>query len=210
MLVLGLTGGIGAGKTEVARIFEKLGAKVLNADLIAKAISNTDSTVIQQIKAHFGEQIYSPDGLLRRKELGQVVFSEPEKLKILNGIVHPPTISRLRAEIQLAKKANQNPLLVIESALIFEVGLESEFDLVVVVSADPARIIERLRERDQLSQQAIENRMQSQLDPASKEELADIVIHNNSDIENLTKTVTRIFTDLIKMNSVNISEKLQL
>lgn len=210
MLVLGLTGGIGAGKTEVARIFETLGAKVLNADLIAKAISDTDPTVIQQIKAHFGEQIYSPAGLLRRKELGQIVFSEPEKLKILNEIVHPPTISKLRSEIQLVKKLNRYPLLVIESALIFEIGLETEFDRVVVVSADPARIVERLQERDQLSQQAIESRIKSQLDPASKEELADIVIQNNSDIENLTKTVTRIFKEVIKMNSVNISEKLQL
>jgi dephospho-CoA kinase len=210
MLVLGLTGGIGAGKSVVAQMFEKLGAKVLNADLMAKDITNTEPEVIQQIKAYFGEHIYSPGGLLRRKEMGQIVFSEPEKLKILNEIVHPPTILKIRSEIQHYKALKNYSLLIIESAIIFETGLETEFDRVAVVSADRARIAERLRQRDHLSQQEIESRIKSQLDPARKEELADIVIYNNSDIENLTQKVTKLFSDLIKMNPVNISEKLQV
>lgn len=210
MLVLGLTGNIGTGKSFVSHIFASLGAKVLDADSIAKEISNTDPIVIQQIKAYFGEHIYTSEGTLRRKKLGQIVFSEPEKLKILNQIVHPATIQKIRSEIQYYKKLKNHSLLIVESAIIFETGLEKEFDLVAVVSASPERIVERLRKRDHLSQQEIENRMKSQLDPAKKEELADIVIDNNTDIEDLSQKITNLFFRLTKMDSLNFSEKLEI
>jgi len=200
MLVVGLTGGIGTGKSEVSRKFAESGAKILNADQIAHQITNTNQQVIQAIKDNFGDEYYLVSGELDRKKLGQLVFSLPEALQKLNQIIHPHLIQVIRNEIQNYRKNPQFPVLIIEMAILFELGMKKDFDLIIVVTAPVSSILHRLKKRDNLSLQAILERLNAQLPQHNKEQQADILIQNNSDLKNLDQQVLKIWTELLQMS----------
>ncbi len=200
MLVVGLTGGIGTGKSEVSRKFAESGAKILNADQIAHQITNTNQQVIQAIKDNFGDEYYLVSGELDRKKLGQLVFSQPEALKTLNQIIHPHLIQVIKDEIHNYRKNPQFPVLIIEMAILFELGMKKDFDLIIVVTAPVSSILHRLKKRDNLSLQAILERLNAQLPQHNKEQQADILIQNNSDLKNLDQQVLKIWTELLKMS----------
>lgn len=197
MLVIGLTGGIGTGKSEVSRIFAESGASVLNADKVANQITATNLQVIQQIKALFGEHIYTSEGCLDRKKLGRIVFQSPPALQGLNQIVHPHLRAALKSEIESYRKLNSDQPLVIEVALLYEIGLEDEFDLIVVVSSIPSNMIERITQRDGIPLPEVMARMSAQLPQCEKERRADIVIQNDADLMTLRKNVTQLYQKLI-------------
>jgi dephospho-CoA kinase len=207
MLVIGLTGGIGTGKSEVSRIFAESGARVLNADKIANQITDTNLQVIQQIKAHFGEHIYTSEGCLDRKQLGHLVFEAPQALRTLNQIVHPHLHAALKTEIQFHRELNSDQPLVIEVALLYEIGLEHEFDLVIVVSSIPSSIIERITKRDGIPWQEVMHRISTQLPQSEKEQRADIVIQNDSDLTHLREKVTQLYQALIQSDTKRISSQ---
>ncbi|MBN2090223.1 dephospho-CoA kinase [candidate division KSB1 bacterium] len=197
MLVVGLTGGIGTGKSEVSRKFAESGAFVLNADQMAHQITNTNQQVIQAIKDNFGSEYYLLSGKLDRKKLGQLVFSNPGALKTLNQIIHPYLAQKIRNEIQNYRKKPEFPVLIIEMAILFELKMEKNFDLVIVVTAPMSSIIKRLKKRDNLSQKEIVDRLHAQLPQHHKEKQADILIQNNSDLKNLDQQVKQIWTELL-------------
>lgn len=173
-LKIGITGGIGSGKTTVARIFEVLGIPVYYADDAAKRIMNEDETLKQQIIKNFGEGSYT-DGRLNREYLAAIVFSDKKKLAILNALVHPATI---RNSIAWMKK-QKTSYAIREAALIFESGVQGQLDYVIGVSAPLELRIERAMLRDKLTRQQVQERMDRQINETIKMRLCDFVIIND-------------------------------
>jgi len=174
VLSVGLTGGIGSGKTTVAGIFEVLGIPVYYADEAAKRIMNENPELKAAIIGHFGEGSYK-DGKLDRAYLSSQVFGNKEKLKLLDSFVHPETI-RDGNEWMLKQTA---PYAVKEAALIFESGVDQYLDYIVGVYAPKSLRIRRTMERDHIGEEEVMNRMKSQMNEEEKMKLCDFVIHND-------------------------------
>lgn len=174
MLKIGLTGGIGSGKTTVAQIFEVLAIPVYYADQAARDLMNQDPELKKQIISAFGPEVYK-EGELNRTYLGSMVFSDAEKLVLLNEMVHPVTLRDAETWMQ-----NQKTLYAIkEAALIFEAGLEKFFDYIIGVTAPESLRLERVMTRDQTSAEKVKQRMRQQMDEDEKISRCDYVIVND-------------------------------
>jgi len=192
-LSVGLTGGIGSGKSTVAAIFEALGIPVLYADAVAKNIMHTDPYVRAELIKLFGDSIFV-NNQLDRKKLASIVFNDPFQLDLLNALVHP-------AAIDYAKKwvSNQTtPYCVKEAALFFESGSAEGIDLMVGVSTPQALRIQRVMKRDGISREEVLNKMQSQLDERMKMKLCDRIIINDEQ-RLLIPQVLTLHQDLLRM-----------
>ena len=174
MLNIGLTGGIGSGKTTVAKIFELLGIPVYYADDAAKRIMTEDEELKTAIEKQFGKEAYDNGGL-NRAYLSAKVFTDPFQLEILNSLVHPATI-RDAAKWMTRQKT---PYTIKEAALIFESGSAELLDYVIGIYAPPQLRIKRAMERDHLSYDEVKQRMDKQLDESMKMKLCDFVIYND-------------------------------
>ena len=191
MLKVGITGGIGAGKSVVCRVFETLGIPVFNADEMAKTLMETDSGLIAAIKRLFGDNIYT-GGKLDRKELAAIVFEQPLLLEQLNEIIHPATISYGRKWME-----EQNaPYTIKEAAIFFESGSDKEMDLMIGVFAPGELRIKRAMQRPGMTREKVLQRMASQMDDAEKMRRCDFVITNN-DIAALVPQVTSLHKILL-------------
>ena len=174
VLKIGLTGGIGSGKTTVAKIFELLGTPVYFADEASKRLYHTNKELITGLKKHFGEDIYTNEQLNRSK-LAAIVFNDPEKLELLNSLVHPPTIKDAEEWMQ-----KQNvPYVIKEAALLFEAGSAKALDFVVGVSAPEELRIKRVMDRDGIKKEEVLSRIVRQMDEKTKMSLCDFVIKND-------------------------------
>jgi len=173
-LKIGITGGIGSGKTFICRLFEALGIPVYNADEEAKRLMNTDIRIKEKLIAQFGEATYK-DGLLDRAFLANMVFSDKDKLELLNGIVHPIVIQEAKdwAERQTTRYSLK------EAALLFESGSYKELDYTILVTAPIDIRIQRVIERDGTTEPQVWERMNKQLSDEEKLQLADFVIVND-------------------------------
>jgi dephospho-CoA kinase len=176
LLKIGLTGGIGSGKTTVAKIFEVLGIPVFYADDAAKKVMNTDKGLREKIILHFGEASYNSDGL-NRSHLSEIVFNDPEKLALLNSIVHPVTI----ADADKWMQQKTTPYIIKEAALMFESDAYKHVDYVIGVSAPEALRMQRSMERDNITAEAVKARMSKQMDEAEKMSRCDFVIQNDEE-----------------------------
>ncbi|MBN8689145.1 MAG: dephospho-CoA kinase [Chitinophagales bacterium] len=174
MIRVGLTGGIGSGKSTVARILETLGIPVYYADDAAKQIMNTDEGLKREIRKHFGEASYI-NGQLDRKYMAGIVFKNAEKLELLNSLIHPVTI-RHSEEWFSRQKA---PYAVREAALLFESGASARLDFIIGVYAPQALRIQRVIKRDGLTVEEIKSRMSRQINEEMKMKLCDAVIRND-------------------------------
>jgi len=175
MLKIGITGGIGAGKSTVAGIFKVLGVPVFDADVTAKNILNTDPILREQIAAAFGSETYK-NGLLDRKYLATLVFNNPNQLAKLNALVHPATIA---AADKWASRFTDKPYIIKEAALLFEAGTNEGLDYIIGVTAPVELRIKRVMARDQVSREEVLSRMQHQLDDTEKMKRCDFVIDNS-------------------------------
>jgi dephospho-CoA kinase len=175
MLRIGLTGGIGCGKTTVARVFETLGIPVYYADAAAKRLMNEDPAIRSSLIENFGKASYTDSGTLNRSYLASLVFEDPEKREFLNQLIHPATIAD--ANQWLAKQ--QAPYALREAALLFESGAAEGLDYVIGVSAPISVRIRRVMKRDQLSEDEVKKRMATQLQDTIKLKLCDFVIIND-------------------------------
>ncbi len=174
MLKIGLTGGIGSGKSTVAAIFEKLGIPVYYADLEARRLMNEDAGLRLSIISLFGREAYN-GGVLNRKYISSVVFDNKQKLASLNALVHPVTIRNSEEWIG----AQSSPYIVREAALIFESGVNKSLDHVIGVSAPEELRVRRVMARDVTNPEAVRSRIRNQMDEAEKMRLCDFVIVND-------------------------------
>lgn len=173
MKVIGLTGGIGSGKTTVANFFKELGIPVYIADDEAKSLMNTSTEVKSKIIGLLGEKAY-PDGILDRKYVAAQVFNSPEKLEKLNSIVHPAVAT----DFENWKNSQNSPYVIYEAAILFEKGGHKKCDAVILVTAPYEERIKRLKNRDKSSEEDIEARMKHQWSDSKKRKLADFEIKN--------------------------------
>lgn len=173
-LKIGLTGGIGSGKTTAAKIFELLHVPVYYADAASKRLYDTDRTLMQQMKAHFGDDIYTDDRLDRTR-LASIVFNNPQRLDLLNSLVHPVTIKDAAGWMQ----AQTAPYVIKEAALIFESGSGADLDYVIGVHAPLHVRLKRVMARDQSSRDEVLARMKRQISEELKMKLCDFVLVND-------------------------------
>jgi dephospho-CoA kinase len=173
-LKIGITGGIGSGKTTVAKVFELLNVPVYYADTASKRLYKTDRNLVQKMKAHFGDDIYNGDEL-NRSRLASIVFNDPSQLQVLNRLVHPPTIKDADDWLQ----SQTAPYIMKEAALLFESGSVASLDYVIGVYAPQNLRLKRVMDRDTVSREDVLQRMNRQIDEELKMKLCDFVITNN-------------------------------
>ena len=195
MKTLGVTGGIGSGKSTVCRMLEDLGARVFYADEEGKRLLVDDPGARRELVAAFGEDSYHPDGSLNRAYVAAQVFGDEEQVERINGIVHPRVFARFEEEVERAR-ADGIPLMVKEAALIFEAGGDRFLDAVAVVDAPQQARVERVVQRDEVDPEAVLARMSHQLPPAELRRRADYVIDNSGSLEETRKQVEALFREM--------------
>ena len=193
MIKVGLTGGIGSGKTTVANYFIELGVPVYFADYEAKKLMNSSADIKNKLIREFGEKTYQ-NGELNRKYLASIVFNDTSKLNIINGIVHPAVANHFAEWI---KKQNSN-YIIQENAILFENNTSPIFDYIITVTALIDVKIERILKRDSGSKKDVLSRMKNQWDDVKKIGLSDFVIHN-IDLADTKKQVGQIHKKLLKI-----------
>lgn len=174
MLKVGITGGIGSGKSVVARVFAVLDIPVLDADAFAKELMSTHPVVKQQLIDAFGQDLFKDD-ILQRAYLSNIVFNAPEKLKQLNSIVHP-AVGKYGMEWA---DAQSSPYIIKEAALFFESASDRQMDFMIGVSAPYALRLRRAMQRDQATEEAIKKRMAQQMDEVEKMNRCDYIVYND-------------------------------
>jgi dephospho-CoA kinase len=195
-LVLGLTGGIAAGKSSVAAIFAELGAVLVSADQLAREVVAPGSPTLQTLVAAFGPTILTPAGDLDRETLGRLIFADAPARERLNAITHP-AIARLAETRLQALREQQVPLVVYEAPLLFEAGAEGRVDRVLVVIATPQLQQERLCARDRLVPAAAIERIGTQWPQAEKVARADYVIDNSGPLAETRRQVIALYQQLL-------------
>ncbi len=176
MLKIGITGGIGSGKTTVCRVFELLGIPIFYADTVAKLIMNTDPVLKEEILKTFGEKSYSMDGELNRSYISSIVFKNESELDKLNALVHPAVFRAFDKWLGIHYDA---PYIIKEAALLFETKSYTMCDLSVLVVSPEALRVQRVIARDAISQDEIALRMKRQLSDEQKMKLADHILFND-------------------------------
>ena len=193
MLKVGITGGIGSGKSTVSRFFSELGVPVYDSDQRAKSLMQHDDSIIIKIKKEFGDDSYL-NNVLNRSHIAEIVFKNELKLKQLNAIVHPV----VRTDFNNWLSQNSNARFVIkEAAIMIESGAYKDLDKLIVVNANREQKIKWIKKRDHLLLEDIENRIQNQLSDKMRNQYADFIIENNSSKKALKQQVLSIYNKLI-------------
>jgi dephospho-CoA kinase len=194
MLLVGLTGGIGTGKSTVARMLEKRGAVVFDADVLARQAVAPGTPGFDQVVERFGPNVLAPGGGLDREALASIVFSDPAARRDLEGIVHPE-VRRMFAE-GCEEYRDSDRVVVFSAPLLVETGMHTAFDLLIVVSAPVASQIERLMRDRGMGERDVQARIAAQLPLEAKAEVADILVDNEGSLEDLERRVERVWRDL--------------
>jgi len=195
MLKVGLTGGIGAGKSEVSRLLVECGAVLVDADRIAREVVAPGTPGLASVVEAFGTDVLAPDGSLDRPRLGSIVFSDPDRLAVLNSIVHPLVGARSR---ELESAAAEDAVVVHDVPLLAENALAPLYDLVVVVDASPETQLDRLVGLRGMTEQDARARMAAQATREKRLEIADVVIDNDVPLEDLRRRVQEVWGDLVR------------
>lgn len=199
MLKIGITGGIGSGKSTIARVFEVLGIPVYYADAAARRLMDENPEIRQALEFHFGPESFTATGL-NRKYIAGVVFNNPQKLELLNTITHPATIR----DAEVWMRQQQAPYAIKEAALLFESGSAGALDFIIGVFAPRALRIRRVQERDAISTQEVTARMERQIEESIKMKLCDFVIYND-DQQMVIPQVLRLHQQLLALSSSYLS-----
>jgi len=194
MLLVGLTGGIGSGKSTVARMLEKRGAIVFDADVLARQAVAPGTPGFEKVVERFGPNVLAPGGGLDREALASIVFADPAARRDLEGIVHPE-VRRMFAE-GCQEYRDSDQVVVFSAPLLVETGMHTAFDLLIVVSAPVATQIERLMRERAMPERAVQARIEAQLPLEAKAEVADVLVDNEGTLEDLEAQVDRLWRDL--------------
>ena len=198
-LVVGLTGGIACGKTTVVNIFRELGAEVINSDLIGHQVLKEDGSAKSEVISAFGRGILNDDGEIDRSKLGQIVFSNPDLLRKLNEIVHPPIIERINSEVGQKLSSAKSGIVILEVPLLIEANMTHMVDFVVLVYAGEETQIDRLVQRG-LSRDDAKKRIDSQMPSREKARFADFIIYNNNSLPDTATQVEAVWVKLTEAN----------
>ncbi len=195
MKKIGITGGIGSGKTTVCEIFKLLGVPVFHADIEAKNLQNNDLQIREKLTKLFGEHIYSSDGILDRKKLAGLIFNDSTALANVNSIIHPAVRQNF---LEWADNHHDASYILYEAAVLLESGYASDFARNILVLADEKVRIERTIRRDHTSAELVKQRINNQMPDAQKIKMADFIIENNNE--------KLLFPQIIELNKLIISD----
>ncbi len=193
MLKVGITGGIGSGKSTITSLFHDLGVPIYNSDERAKWLLSNDVDLMDQIKILFGQESYS-NNKLNRAHIANIVFQDNDMLKQLNSIVHPLVKIDFENWLLLQKK---EPLVIKEAAILIESGAYKELDVLIVVLADKKTRIKRVINRDNVSKEDVEKRMETQISDSERLKFANFSVDNNTDQSNLKIQVGELYKQLL-------------
>lgn len=196
MLTVALTGSLGAGKSTVAYLLENEGATVISADAVGHRLIAPGGVAYDEVVQRYGERVLAQDGAIDRAALGRIVFGDPEELLYYNNIVHPHLVADLLDELE--RRRNDPGVLVVDAALVYEWGIEHEFDLIVVVAADTPVRQQRIQRREGLGADEFEKRDRAQAGPQSGDRAPDLIIQNDGDFDALQQQVRRFWERLRK------------
>jgi len=200
MLTIGLTGGIGSGKSTVTKFLAELGAPIVDADKVGHAIYAPDGPAYHDVIASFGRQILAADGTIDRSKLGPLVFADPEALKHLNSIVHPKMFARLREMVQQLHAAGQRKPIVIEAAVLIEANWQPLFDEIWLVLASRERVVERIERDRGLEPEQTAARIRAQLPDEERKKHATLVITNDGTLDELRAKVSGLWQAALLRN----------
>lgn len=192
MLVIGLTGNIGCGKSSLSNILKNNSLDIIDADIISRDIMN-DKDLLNKIFETFGNDIKSEDGTLNRKELGKIVFNDDEKLIILNNITHPAIKNEIKKRIKEIEDNNRN-IVVVDAALLIEGNFLDLVDRLVVISCDLDIQLNRIIKRDNITKEEAISRIKSQMDQNEKIKYGDYIIDNSKDLDELNYKANKLIT----------------
>jgi dephospho-CoA kinase len=193
--IIGVTGNIASGKSETARLLQEKGCSLVDADMVAHELYGYDHALVRQLGQEFGQDIVWSNGMLDRKKLGSLVFGRPDAMAALNRIVHPALINAIRERIRSSQRVMNR--LVLDAALIVELGFAKEVDYLVFVSASiPARL-ERLRARSGFTEEEAMRRIESQVPEESKLQHADFIIKNETTKQYLHEQVDALWDEIM-------------
>lgn len=188
ILRIGVTGGIGSGKSTACRILDRYGIPVISADEIAKEIADSHPTVREQIIGVLDPEAYDAHGRLNRPYVASRLFGNKRIQRSINAILHPRVLKEIRRRIRIHERAGRR-VVVVEAALVFEAGVENILDLVIVIETKQLTAIRRVQERDNMTPGAVRRRMASQWSNARKREKADILLRNDGTVADLRKKI---------------------
>lgn len=195
MIAIGLTGGVATGKSTVAKLLQEKGIPVVSSDELAHQAMAPGGPAYDEIITVFGPEVLSPEGKINRRLLGEIVFKDQAARKRLEEIVHPVVIKEIRQELERLARDGA-PIVVVEVPLLFEVGLMDLFDYIWVVSSSYERQLQRLQERDRLTEIAAKERIAAQMSLAEKEKRADAVIKNDDGLDSLEEQLSVLLRTL--------------
>jgi dephospho-CoA kinase len=200
MLTIGLTGGIGSGKSTVARMLAEMGAPVLDADKVGHSIYAPGGPAYDGVVEAFGREILAPDGTIDRKRLGPIVFADPSALKRLNGIVHPKMFQRMGEMVREMRERGERKPIVIEAAILIEANWQALFQEIWLVTASRERVIERIERDRGMKPEQTEARIKAQLSDEERRRHATLVIENNGTVDQLRDCVSRLWSAALERN----------
>jgi len=195
-VLIGLTGGVAAGKSLVASELVRLGAYLIDADVVAREVVAKGGPVYCEIAAEFGPSVLLADGSIDRKALGSLIFSDPARRAALNRITHPAIRGRINELIDEYRCAADRPFIVIDAALLIEGGLYKALDKVIVVDAPEQTLIERMRLRDGLTEEQAKARLAAQMPLDEKRRCADYLIDNSGPRQTALEAAARVYAEL--------------
>lgn len=196
-MVIGLTGGIGTGKSTVARRLVEKGYRVIDADMISRSIIEKDE-VIKEILEKIDKDLFE-NGKINRKKLAQIVFKDEKKLDVLNSIMHPLIIREMKKEIE--KQIKIYDIVIVDMPLIFEMKIEKEFDVILLVYASKQVQIKRIVQRDGRTEEEAESIINSQIDLEFKRKRSDYILENNGTLEHLYAETDKILKKIEKRHT---------
>ena len=197
MLKIGLTGGIGSGKSEVSNFLQSWGAYIFDADKESKNIINNNLEAQKEIIKEFGSDVIDPNQTINRQKLAKIAFQDEFHQQTLNAIIHPYVFKKINNSFEKIKIENNHNCFVVDAALIYESGADTHMDYVIVVSSLISHRTERVMSINNITREDFLKRVSLQWPEEDKENMADYIIQNNSDLESLEKEAKKVFDTLL-------------
>ncbi len=199
MLIVGVTGGLACGKTEVCRVFQKKGATILSGDQIGREVVEKNKKILKELVEVFGQEILNNNRSLNRQKLGQIAFASEEACRMLNQIIHPFLLEELVKQIGISRRNDTKGVVVVDAALIVEWGIYKQFDFLIVVDSGTEKQIQRFCSNKRYSPRIARNIIRYQLPQSIKKKYADLVINNDGNLKQLKEKARKAWQRILDL-----------